>query len=125
MKLSIRGTEYPFAHFCMELPNYEVVYEFGPYRLEIRERRLLEHDRPVRLTRKSFDLLGIFVANAGRLLEKEELMNELWPDAFVEPSNLVVTVAMLRKALHDTLRTHYIQTIPKSGYRFIGAVRKI
>lgn len=63
-------------------------YEFGAFRLELGERRLLREGQPVVLTPKAFDTLVVLVERAGRLVEKEELMSVLWPDSFVEEANL-------------------------------------
>ncbi len=64
------------------------LYDFGPFRLDPAERRLLRHDQPVALTPKCFDLLVMLVENNGHLLRKEELLQRLWPDQFVEEANL-------------------------------------
>ena len=100
------------------------LHEFGPYRLDVAERRLLRDGEPVELTAKVFDLLVLMVENPGKLLEKAYLLEALWPDSFVEEVNLSVNVSALRKALgEDTSDPQYIETVPKRGYRFIGSVR--
>jgi DNA-binding winged helix-turn-helix (wHTH) protein/TolB-like protein len=94
-------------------------YEFGPFRLDAAERMLLRDGQPVSLTPKAFDTLLIFVEHSHQLLTKEELISRLWPDSFVEESNLAQNVSTLRKALGE--RPHggqYIETVPKRGYRF-------
>ncbi len=75
-----------------------VVYAFGPFLLDSRERRLLRDGQPVPLTIKAFDLLEVLAQNDGRLLRKEELLRLVWSDAVVEENNLTVTVSALRKA---------------------------
>jgi DNA-binding winged helix-turn-helix (wHTH) protein len=87
-------------------------YEFGPFRADEVERLLLRDGRPVQLSSKTLDVLLMLLRNAGRLVEKSELMREIWADSFVEDSNLAVTISMLRKALGDGATEHkYIQTV--------------
>jgi serine/threonine-protein kinase len=101
-------------------------YEFGPFRADEVERLLLRDGRPVQLSSKTLDVLLMLLRNAGRLVEKSELMREIWADSFVEDSNLAVTISMLRKALGDGAAEHkYIQTVAKRGYRFVASVREI
>ena len=104
----------------------EHYYTFGPFRLEPDECRLLCDGLQIPLTPKAFAMLLLLVRNSGRLVDKEFLMNELWPDAFVEESNLTFSISVLRKALRQTAQTaSYIETVPKRGYRFIAAVREV
>ncbi|MCI0338279.1 MAG: winged helix-turn-helix domain-containing protein [Acidobacteria bacterium] len=99
-------------------------YEFDPFRLDPAERLLLRDGQPVPLTPKAFDTLLIFVENSNQLLTKEELIAKLWPDSFVEESNLAQNVSMLRKALGGRPQGgQYIETVPKRGYRFVTEVR--
>lgn len=106
-----------------ELNSY--TYEFGAFRFEPGERRLLREGQPVLLTPKAFDTLVVLVERAGRLVEKEELMNALWPDSFVEEANLTQQVSTLRKALGETgSGASLIETVPKKGFRFVGEVTK-
>jgi TolB-like protein/DNA-binding winged helix-turn-helix (wHTH) protein/Flp pilus assembly protein TadD len=98
-------------------------YEFGPFRLIPDERQLLRDGDPVALTPKGFDLLVVLVENAGHLIEKGELLNRVWPDSFVEEGNLTVKMSELRRALGKTAGgAHYVETIPRSGYRFVASV---
>jgi DNA-binding winged helix-turn-helix (wHTH) protein len=98
-------------------------YEFGPFRLEPNERRLRRGDEIVALTPKAFDTLSLLVRNSGHLLEKDELIRALWPDSFVEEGNLTNNISLLRKALGED--PPYIETVPKRGYRFVGAMRQL
>jgi DNA-binding winged helix-turn-helix (wHTH) protein len=102
------------------------VYEFGPFRLDVAERRLLRGRRPVPLTCKVFDLLTLLVRHSGHLLSKDELMREVWPGCVVEDNNLTVSMSALRKALGEKKKTRqrYIETVHKVGYRFISDVRQ-
>jgi DNA-binding winged helix-turn-helix (wHTH) protein len=93
-----------------------LIYEFGPYRLELFERRLLRNGEAIVLRPKLFDLLVFFVRHAGQVLEKDELLAKVWPDAEVEESNLTVSVNALRRTLGDE---RYIETVARHGYRFV------
>jgi TolB-like protein/DNA-binding winged helix-turn-helix (wHTH) protein/Tfp pilus assembly protein PilF len=100
-------------------------YEFGPYRLERRTRRLLRRGEAVPLTPKAFDMLLALVERHDRVVDKAELMTLVWPDSFVEEANLSQTVFVLRKTLGDGPDGRpYIDTIPRRGYRFAASVRE-
>jgi DNA-binding winged helix-turn-helix (wHTH) protein len=78
----------------------------------------------VPLTPKTYDTLLVLVENNGRMLSKTELMKAMWPDSFVEESNLSVQISIVRKALGDAAGEHrYIVTVPGLGYRFGAQVR--
>jgi DNA-binding winged helix-turn-helix (wHTH) protein len=77
---------------------------FGPITLVPGEGVVLKDGRPVALTPKAFDLLAYLAANPGRLLTKDELMREVWPDAMVEESNLAANVFAISKALGEKRR---------------------
>ena len=98
-------------------------YEFGPFRLDVSEHLLLRDGQPVVLTPKVFDVLRVLVQNAGHLVEKERLLSEVWANSFVEEGGLNRNVSILRKALGEKASgEHYIQTVPKLGYRFVAPV---
>ena len=102
------------------------VYRFGPFCLDPSEKVLLRANKPVRLTIKAFSVLQILVENSGHIVEKPELMQRCWPDAYVEEANLAQTICMLRKVLRDNRRTHhYVETVSRRGYRFTAAVLKV
>src|SRR5436853_7774704 len=102
------------------------LYEFGPFRLDPAERRLLCDDKPVALTPKCFDLLVVLVENSDHLIEKEELLERVWPNQFVEESNLSFNISALRKQLEDGRNgRRYIETVPKKGFRFVAHVEKL
>ena len=96
--------------------NKHEIYEFGPFRLEPAERKLLRGCEVVALTPKVFDMLVMLVRNNGHLLEKDELIQLLWPDSFVEEGNLSNNVFMLRKALGND--HEYIETVTSPRDRF-------
>ena len=106
--------------------NYQPkrVYEFDRFVLDEGEKVLLRDGERIPLTPKALEMLIVFVSNAGQVLEKEELMERLWPETFVEESNLAVNISMLRKALGEMPGGgQYIGTLPRRGYRFAGEVK--
>jgi pimeloyl-ACP methyl ester carboxylesterase len=107
-------------------PSSSAIFEFGPYRLEVGERRLSKGGHPVPLRAKVFDTLCMLVEHHGRLVHKNELLAAVWPDATVEETNLSHNIAELRRTFGEGRSgQHYIETVPKSGYRFIAAVRDV
>src|SRR6266436_7560609 len=101
-------------------------YDFGPFRLDADRHRLLRNGEPVHLSPKSVDALVVLVQNAGKLLEREALMQAVWADTFVEDANLTVAISHLRKALGQNGETaEYIETVPRVGYRFVADVREV
>ena len=99
-------------------------YDFGPFRADTVRRLLLRDGQPVPMTSKVFDTLEVLLRNRDRVLEKEDLLKEIWPNSFVEESNLTQNVSSLRKALCELPGEHrYIATVPGKGYRFVGEVR--
>lgn len=100
-------------------------YEFGPFRVDALKRRLLRGGEVVPLTPKSFDTLLALVENSGRLVEKDDLMERVWPGVAVEENNLTQNVSALRKALGERRgEPQYIATVPGLGYRFIASVEE-
>ena len=101
-------------------------YKFGPFSLDVRERLLLCDGETVPLAPKVFDLLLVLVTNSGHLVEKDYLMQMLWPDSFVGEGSLAQNVFQLRKTLAGAASEgRYIETIPKRGYRFVAAVTEV
>ena len=102
------------------------LYEFGPYRLDKQKGQLWRDGQTVSLTTKSLEILACLVENAGSVVSKDQLMETLWPDSYVEEGNLTQNVFLLRKALGETARDHnYVVTVPGRGYRFAAEVREI
>src|SRR5688500_16005707 len=109
----------------MPSPN-NYFYRFGEFTLDADQRVLLRHGKPLLLAPKVLETLLTLVQNGGRIIEKEELMKRLWPDTFVEESNLTYCIVQLRKTLGDEARhPSYIETIPKRGYRFMLDVEEV
>jgi DNA-binding winged helix-turn-helix (wHTH) protein len=102
------------------------IFEFDSFRLDPAERLLLSDGEPVLLEPKVFETLLVLIRHSGRLVAKEELMQAVWPDSFVEESNLVRNISVLRKALNrGDSAPPYIETVPKRGYRFVDEVRTL
>ncbi|HYL97756.1 MAG TPA: winged helix-turn-helix domain-containing protein, partial [Blastocatellia bacterium] len=74
-------------------------YEFGRFRVDAGQRQLFREGKPVPLTLKAFDTLLVLVARSGQVVEKEELLSQIWPDAFVEENTLTTNISTLRKVL--------------------------
>ena len=101
----------------------EHAFAFGPFQLVPAQRLLLEGGKPVRLGSRAFDILAALVASAGEVIGKEELIARVWPQTFVEESNLKIQVSALRRALGDGQGGHrYIVNIPGRGYNFVTPV---
>jgi DNA-binding winged helix-turn-helix (wHTH) protein/tetratricopeptide (TPR) repeat protein len=101
-------------------------YEFGPFRLDLSQRELLRDGTRMPLPPKAFEILRVLVENHGRIVEKEELMKQVWPDTFVEEGNLTVNIFLLRKMLSNGLNgIPSVETIPKRGYRFVAPVEAV
>jgi DNA-binding winged helix-turn-helix (wHTH) protein len=101
-------------------------YEFGPFRLNVRERSLLREGEQVPLTPRTFETLLVLVRNRDRVVDKQELMDILWPDSEVEENNLSQSISAVRKALGErTGEQKYIKTITRRGYRFVATVREV
>ncbi len=103
-----------------------LLYEFGPFRVDARERRLSRDGEVVPLTPKVFDILLVFVQNSGHILSKDEVMKLIWPNTAVEQGNLARNVSTLRKALGESPTNYrYVETVPWRGYRFVANVHVV
>ena len=100
-------------------------YEFGEFRLDVDERVLLRGGSVLEITPKAFEILLLLIRNAGRTVTKEEIFEGVWPDSFVEETNLSHHIFRLRKVLGESETTKYIETAPRRGYRFVADVRPI
>jgi Tol biopolymer transport system component/DNA-binding winged helix-turn-helix (wHTH) protein len=101
-------------------------YKFDPFVLDVEERVLLRNGRPVAVTPKVFDTLLLLMQNQGCVVSKQKILDTLWPDVFVEESNITFNITMLRKVLGDTKREPlYIETVPRRGYRFKTEVKEV
>jgi eukaryotic-like serine/threonine-protein kinase len=103
-----------------------IFYEFDSFRIDPEERVLSQNGTPIPLNPKAFEILFVLVQHSERVVLKDDLMKQLWPDSFVEEANLTQNIFMLRKALGESGRSYrYIVTIPGRGYRFATKVREV
>lgn len=100
------------------------IFEFGPFRLEPREHRLLRGADVVSVTGKAFATLRVLVQRQGSVVSKRDLMEAVWPGIAVEENNVDRSISMLRKALGDQDNGEpYIETVPRVGYRFVAKLK--
>ncbi len=100
-------------------------YEFGPYRVDPLARSLMRQRELIALPPKAVEVLLELVKRPGVVISKEELIQAVWPESFVEEANLNQMIFLLRKALGTTGAREYIATLPKRGYRFTDSVRSV
>jgi DNA-binding winged helix-turn-helix (wHTH) protein len=99
------------------------IYRFGSFQLDEQERRLTCEGNQVSLTLKAFDTLLLLVQHAGCVLEKREILDQVWRETYVEEGTLAQNIFTLRRALgEDSANIQFIETVPRKGYRFIGQV---
>jgi len=97
------------------------IYEFGSYRLDPEEKVLLRDGQAVSIPPKDLETLLVLVEKAGHIVEKEELLQKVWPGVFIEEGNLARHVFNLRQVLGEGPDgRQFIETVPKRGYRFAG-----
>jgi DNA-binding winged helix-turn-helix (wHTH) protein/TolB-like protein/Flp pilus assembly protein TadD len=107
-------------------PPTKLFYDFAEFRLDPEKHRLLRNGEIVAVTPKAVETLTVLVRNRHRLVERDELLNSIWPDVAVEDGNLTVTVSMLRKALGESSDGRkFIETVPRFGYKFVADVREV
>ena len=102
------------------------LHEFGKFRLDARKKTLWHDGAPVPMPLKEIELLCVLVENYGQMVTKEDLLNKVWEDSFVEESNLSRHIYLLRKTFKGFGESEeLIQNIPRRGYRFTGDVRQV
>jgi DNA-binding winged helix-turn-helix (wHTH) protein/tetratricopeptide (TPR) repeat protein len=102
------------------------VFEFGEFQVDASGRTVRRNETPLVLSRRSFDVLLCLVQNPGKVLSKEELIKNVWPDAFVDENSLMQSISVLRKALEEKPgQNSYIVTLPGRGYQFICPVKRV
>jgi DNA-binding winged helix-turn-helix (wHTH) protein/TolB-like protein/Flp pilus assembly protein TadD len=108
-------------------PPNKVFYEFEDFRLDPEKQRLTHAhaNDPIPLTPKAVEILRVLIERRGQIVERDELMNAVWPDVTVEDGNLSVTVSMVRKVLGEHSSQKFIETFPKRGYKFTADVREV
>lgn len=111
----------------MSMPHSNgACYEFGPYRLDVGRRILMRGDEAVALAPKVTEILILLVSRAGELIEKADLIEQIWPDSFVEEANVSQNIFYLRRVLGDVRgEPKFIETVVKRGYRFIAPVQVV
>ena len=99
---------------------------FGPFRLLPTQRLLLKGEKPTRTGSRALEILTYLVQHAGKVVGKDELISRVWPNTFVEETNLRVHIAALRKALGDSeANARYISTVPGRGYCFVAPIERL
>ena len=100
-------------------------YEFSTFRIDAQEKILSRAGERIPLTPKAFETLLILIERHGHIVEKNELMQMVWPDATVEENNLNQNISTIRKALgENSTGQQFIETLPRRGYRFIAEVKE-
>src|SRR5687767_5464761 len=101
-----------------------MVYEFDDFIVDVKTFRIRKGGQPIAIEPKAFETLVFLIDHRDRVVEKNELLDAIWKDAFVSPNSLTRAVAQLRKALGDDAKeARYIETIPTRGYRFLAEAR--
>ena len=107
-------------------PSRPQCYEFGPFVADLRRRQLWQDHTVVPLNSKTLDVLFALIENRHKVLEKDDLLRLVWPDAVVQEGNLARQISMLRHALGESRAQHdYIVTVPGRGYQFVADVREL
>ncbi len=106
----------------METKQIKDFYEFAGCRLDVRQCRLTCGGEVTLLTPKEFDVLLYLIENSGRVVGKDELLNAVWKDTFVEEATLTRNISWLRKKLAAHTDEKVIETLPKRGYRFLPEI---
>ncbi len=100
-------------------------FAFGPFTLDPSAERLLRDGAPARLTRPQVRVLHALVSRAGEIVSKDSLVTVGWPGAFMGDNNLAQTMLRLRRVIEPDDPGRYIETIPRVGYRFVGAIERV
>lgn len=101
------------------------IYEFDGFRLDVDDKMLWRGKEKISLPLKAIEMLTLLVENSGRTVTKEEILETLWEDTFVDENNLAVTVSSLRKAFGESKNENrFIETVPRRGYRFVAEIKE-
>src|SRR5580693_8577289 len=104
----------------------ELAFEFESFRLFPSQRLLLDGTNPCALGNRALEILVFLLERAGEMVTKQELLQRIWPDSFVDEANLRVHVSALRKALGDgQAGRRYVVNLTGQGYCFVGPVRRL
>src|SRR5579863_9386562 len=101
----------------------EGVFQFGKFQMDALARNLRREDASVTLNRRAFDVLLYLVQNPGKVVSRDELLKNVWPDTFVDENSLAQSISVLRRALEEKPGDHnYVVTLPGRGYQFVAPV---
>lgn len=101
------------------------IYEFDEFRLDVDDKTLWHEQEKVYLPLKAIEMLTLLVENRGRTVTKDEILETLWQDTFVDENNLAVTISALRKAFGERKdENRFIETVPRRGYRFVADAKE-
>ncbi len=110
----------------LEAVRPDVLYEFGPYVVDVSKSVLLREGEVVPVGLKAFEVLLMLIQHHGQVVMKDELLSQVWPDTVVEENNLARTISALRKAMGENHGApQFITTIPGRGYRFMAEVKEV
>jgi len=102
------------------------IFQFGEFQIDAQARTLRREDKIVSLNFRAFDVLLYFVQNPGKILSRDELLKNVWPDSFVDENSLAQSISMLRRALDEKPGDNsYIVTLTGRGYQFVAPVRVV
>jgi len=108
------------------MPSEQKISSFDEFEIDRENFRVLKSGEPISLSPRAFDVLLMLMGNAGRVVEKQEIFNSVWKDTFVGDNALTKVIKEIRHALtDDATNPHYIETVPKRGYRFIAKISEI
>lgn len=124
---SLPSPEFFWSFLAATMERHQTrLYEFGPFRLDPVRRLLWREAEVVPLKAKAFETLLVLLEHRGRVLEKDELLGLVWPDAVVEENTLNKNISALRRVLGESTAEHrYIVTVPGRGYSFVAGVREL
>jgi eukaryotic-like serine/threonine-protein kinase len=102
------------------------IFEFGEFQLDVGARSLRREKAIVLLNSRAFDVLLYFVQNPGKVLTREEVLKNVWAEAFVDENTLVQSISALRRALNEKPGDNsYVVTLPGRGYQFVAPVQAV
>src|SRR5271157_1969263 len=102
------------------------IFQFGEFQIDARARTLRREEEIVALSFRAFDVLLYFVQNPGKVLTRDELLKNVWPDSFVDENSLAQSISMLRRALDEKPGDNsYIVTLTGRGYQFVAPVQVV
>src|SRR5580704_5773909 len=106
--------------------NAEGIFQFGEFKVDALARTLRREEETVTLNRRAFDVLLYLVQNPGRVLTRDELLKNVWPDTFVDENSLAQSISVLRRALEEKPGDNsYVVTLPGRGYQFVSPVQVV